>query len=87
MDKNEERKPHSITLDNRNKCIMSGITKVVSATDTCITLQTSLGALTVNGTGLKLTSYLETSGALSMQGEISALKYGSKTSALKKIFG
>ena len=87
MDKNEERKPHSITLDNRNKCIMSGITKVVSATDTCITLQTSLGALTVNGTGLKLTSYLETSGALSMQGEISTLKYGSKTSALKKIFG
>ncbi len=87
MDKNEERKPHSLTLDNRNKCIMSGITKVVSATDACITLQTTLGTLTINGVGLKLTSYSETSGALSMQGEISAFKYGSKTSAFKKIFG
>jgi sporulation protein YabP len=87
MNEKEERKPHSISIDNRNKCVMSGITKVVSATDSCISLQTTLGALTINGTGLKLTSYSETSGALSMQGEITALKYGNKTSAFKKIFG
>lgn len=87
MNEKEERKPHSISIDNRNKCVMSGITKVVSATDSSISLQTTLGALTINGTGLKLTSYSETNGALSMQGEITALKYGNKTSAFKRIFG
>lgn len=87
MEKNEERKPHSLTLDNRNKCQMSGVTKVVSATQTCITLQTTMGALCINGTNLKLTAYSESNGNLSIQGEVSALKYGSKTSAFKKIFG
>ncbi len=87
MDKKDEHKPHSISLDNRNKCVMSGVTKVISATNTCVALQTSLGSLTVNGSGLKLTSYSESNGALSLQGEICAIKYGSKTSAFKKIFG
>ncbi len=87
MEKKEEQKPHSLTLDNRNKCNLSGVTKVVSATENCIVLQTSLGQLIINGTTLKLTSFSQTNGTLSFQGEVSALKYGSKTSALKKIFG
>ncbi|MBO5222963.1 MAG: YabP/YqfC family sporulation protein [Clostridia bacterium] len=87
MEKKEEQKPHAISIDNRNKCVMSGILKVVSATDTCINLQTSLGALTINGSSLKLVAFSESNGSLSMQGEINAIKYGAKTSAIKKLFG
>lgn len=87
MEKKEEQKPHSITIDNRNKCVMSGILKVISASDTCITLQSSLGTLVLNGTAFKLTSFSEANGTLCMQGEVNAIRYGSKTSAIKKIFG
>ena len=85
-DKKEEIKPHSISLDNREKCSMSGIKKVIGATQTCLTVLSSYGMLTILGNNLVLTSYSESGGSLSFSGEISCIKYGDKTSALKRIF-
>jgi hypothetical protein len=84
--KKEERKTHSISIDNRARCSMSGIEKVIGATEGCITAQSSYGLVTIIGSNLKLTAFSESNGSLSFTGEISSIKYGSKTSALKRIF-
>ncbi len=86
MEKKEEN-PHIITITDRKECCLTGVNKVISATPVCVSVQTRQGMLTINGSGLKLTSFSEKSETLSIVGEIVALKYGTKTSALKKIFG
>ena len=85
-DKKEEIKPHSIALDNREKCSVTGIKKVVGATENCITALSSYGPLSFLGNNLKLTSFSESNGTLSFSGEISCIKYGDKSGALKRIF-
>ena len=82
----KEIKPHSISIDNRARCSMNGIEKVIGATEGCITAQSSCGLLTITGNNLKLTAFSESGGTLSFTGEISSIKYGNKTSALKRIF-
>lgn len=85
-DKKEETKPHSVSIDNRARCSMSGIEKVIGATEGCITAQSNCGLLTVVGANLKLTAFSQSNGTLAFTGEITSIKYGNKTSALKRIF-
>ena len=82
----EEQKPHSVSIDNRTRCSMTGIRKVISATDSAITMQSSCGLINVLGSNLKLTTFSESSETLSFMGEINCIKYGAKTSTIKKIF-
>lgn len=86
IEKHEDHKPHSINIDNRNKCNMSGIKKVITATENCITMQSQCGMLSIYGNNLKLTSFSESNETVSFVGEINNLKYGSKTSTIKKLF-
>ncbi len=64
----------------------SGIEKVIGATEGCITAQSNCGLLTVVGANLKLTAFSQSNGTLAFTGEITSIKYGNKTSTLKRIF-
>lgn len=67
--------PHKLTLDERKKLTMTGVTEVVSFDDTTVVLHTALGTLEVQGQQLKLKTLSLDGGQVAVEGHISALYY------------
>ena len=67
--------PHKLTLNERKKLTMTGVTEVVSFDDTAVVLQTNLGTLEVQGQELKLKTLSIDGGQVAVDGQISALIY------------
>ena len=67
--------PHKLTLDERSKLTMTGVTEVVSFDDATVVLRTVLGTLEVQGQQLKLTNLSLDGGQVTIDGHISALYY------------
>ena len=67
--------PHKLTLTDRKNLTMPGVTEVVSFDDTVVVLRTALGALTVQGQGLKLKTLSQDGGQVAVDGTVSALVY------------
>ncbi|MDR2201487.1 MAG: YabP/YqfC family sporulation protein [Clostridiales bacterium] len=87
MEKTVEKKPHSITLDNRSRAHLTGITKVVASSERALTLETGAGGLTFYGSGLKINKFDADSGAMTFEGAVDKLEYsGVKIPLLKKLF-
>ncbi len=81
------RKLHSISLESRKKCSLLGVIKVLSYGEEELRLSTSDGKLAITGKNLKIESFDEQSGSLSLSGEIDAIKYSvQKPPLLKRIF-
>lgn len=78
---------HSITVTDRKKLSMTGVSKVDGATETEISLTTCLGRLIITGSELKIAKFDDADGNLSITGNVDALKYtGAKVPLLKRIF-
>lgn len=78
---------HALTLENREKCVMTGISEVLSYSPGEIALASDGGRLTVTGENLKITKYNEHDGSLSFTGKVSAIRYDAKkVPVLKRIF-
>ena len=71
----EERMSHRVTLEERGKLTMTGVTEVVSFEDTAVVLRTELGTLTVHGRELQLKTLSVEGGQVAVDGKISALVY------------
>ena len=67
--------PHKLTLDERSKLTMTGVTEVVSFDDATVVLRTVLGTLEVQGQQLKLKNLSLDGGQVTIDGHISALYY------------
>ena len=67
--------PHKLTLDERQKLTMTGVTEVVSFDDTTVVMRTALGTLEVLGQELKLKTLSLDGGQVAVDGHISALYY------------
>lgn len=67
--------PHKLTLDERSKLTMTGVTEVVSFDDTSVVLQTVLGTLEILGQQLKLKNLSLDGGQVAVDGHISSLYY------------
>lgn len=67
--------PHKLTLDERKKLTMTGVTEVVSFDDTAVVLRTALGTLEVQGEQLKLKTLSLDGGQVAVDGQINALYY------------
>lgn len=63
----------SITIDDRERMIISGVKSVESVTDTLITLFTENGDLAVKGEGLATDEFDPNGGLLRVNGRIDAL--------------
>ncbi len=86
----EGQLPHKLTLDERQKLTMTGVTEVVSFEDTAVVLQTSLGTLMVQGRDLQLKALSLEGGQVEVDGSISALAYAETRQAgswLSRLFG
>lgn len=80
-------KRHSITVDGRKRGLITGVTKVISASPSEFALVTSEGGLVVRGKELKIISFSEESGALSFDGTVDKIEYDKvRQPLLKRIF-
>lgn len=67
--------PHKLTLNDRRKLSMTGVTEVVNFDETTVVLRTQLGMLVVNGQDLQLKTLSPEGGQVEVEGSIAALHY------------
>jgi len=81
--------PHKITLDQRKKLTMTGVTEVVSFDETVVVLRTALGTLTVHGQELQLKNLSLEGGEVAVEGTVAAMIYEEprRTGGLRRLFG
>lgn len=84
----QEQGEHCLTLKNRKKLTMTGVTEVVSFEETAVVLHTALGTLTVQGSGLQLKTLSLEGGQVAVDGDISALIYEEpRLGGWRRLFG
>ena len=69
------RMPGKITMEGRKKLTLTGATEVVSFDEELVELNTDLGILVIEGTGLKLKCLTLEDGTVVVEGELSGLRY------------
>lgn len=88
----EQGKKCNLSLENRKKLFLSGVEEVISFQDEKISLNTTLGNLTIKGNELKMSKLDVQSGDVIISGTISAMIYNEKNvkvtkeSIIKKLF-
>ena len=71
----QEPLPHRLTLAERKKLTVTGVTEVISFEDTQVILQTGMGTLSVQGSQLQLKTLSLEGGQVEVEGTVSALVY------------
>ena len=71
----EEKLPHKLQMNERRELTMTGVTEVVSFDEGAVVLQTSLGLLIVQGSGLQLKNLTLDGGQVAITGTIVTLSY------------
>ena len=67
--------PHKLTLNERKKLTLTGVTEVINFDDTVAVLHTAMGQLEIQGRELKLRSLSPEAGQLEVTGQIIGLFY------------
>ena len=67
--------PHGLTLNERSRLTMTGVTEVVSFDENSVILHTALGTLTIHGNQLQLKTLSLDGGQVAVSGSVSALIY------------
>lgn len=67
--------PHKLTLSERSKLTMTGVTEVVSFDEEAVVLRTGLGTLVVQGSQLQLKTLSTDGGQVAVEGTVSAMTY------------
>ena len=71
----ELQMPHKLTLSERSRLTLTGVTEVVSFDDTAVVLRTQLGILSVHGKELKLQQLSPEGGQVAVSGTVTAMIY------------
>lgn len=67
--------PHGLTLNERTRLTLTGVTEVISFDENAVVLNTALGILTVHGSALQLRQLSPEGGQVAIDGRVSALIY------------
>ena len=67
--------PHKLTLDQRKKLNLTGAREVIHFDEELVELDTALGRLVIQGSGLRLKCLSLEDGNLMIQGNISGIVY------------
>ena len=68
-------KPYGMTIDQRRKAVITGVTDVESFDESTVVLHTHGGRLTLNGSGLHVSSLQLEDGKLTVEGAIDSAAY------------
>ena len=82
--------PHRLTLNERKKMTVTGVTEVVSFEENAVVLKTALGTLAVQGRQLQLKTLSLEGGQVDVEGTVSALIYEEPRQSggvLRRLFG
>ena len=77
----EEKLPHALSLTERNKLTVYGVTEVVSFEENAVVMRTALGTLVTQGRDLQLKTLAPEGGQVMVEGTVSALVYEEPRSA------
>lgn len=69
------RMPGKVTMEGRKKLTLTGATEVVSFDEGLVELNTDLGAVIIEGRGMKLKCLSLEDGTVVLEGELSGLRY------------
>ena len=78
---------HGLTLENRQRAIITGVEEVDSFNEQMVVLLTSAGAMTLMGDQLHISKLNLDEGQLLVEGQIVALEYDERTKPTRKRFG
>lgn len=67
--------PHKVTLSDRKKLTVTGVSEVVSFDETAVHMETVQGSLMVHGNGLRLKNLNPEGSQLELTGTVEALVY------------
>ena len=82
--------PHKLTLDQRKRLTLTGVSEVLSFQEDAVLLKTALGNLTIQGRQLQLKTLSPEGGQVDVEGQICALVYEEPRSSggiLRRLFG
>ncbi len=68
-------KPHTLTLDNRKRLCLTGVEDVPVFNEENVSVTTSMGALIIGGSSLRIDRLSLETGEVEINGEISSLRY------------
>ena len=71
----ETNLPHKLSLNERRELAVTGVTEVISFSESTVVLRTGPGVLTVQGAGLQLKTLSPEGGHVTVEGMVSALVY------------
>ena len=83
---NGSYKEHSITLRDRSRLELSGISDVESFTENSVIAVSSLGNLSIEGEELKIESFSAETGRLAVAGKVDGFYYFGNPSKKKRLF-
>ena len=78
---------HTLTIEGRERTVVSGVTDVLGFDEGLVNMETTAGALTVRGEGLHVEELNLEHGRIILTGEVAALEYGEETGARGGFFG
>ncbi|MDO5784150.1 MAG: sporulation protein YabP [Eubacteriales bacterium] len=74
--KNESKAmPHGLTMQDRQRLTLSGVSDVVNFDENQVVVLTTLGTLTIRGTGLHVDQLSLDTGDLKLTGSVDSLEY------------
>ena len=71
----ENQMPHKLSLDERSRLTMTGVTEVLSFDESTVLMRTDLGILQIQGQNLKLKELSQQAGEMAVEGTVTALQY------------
>ena len=69
------RKPHGLTLEDRERAVVTGVQHVESFDETLIVLDTHGGRMTITGSGMRVDSLQPEQEKMTVSGKISGCVY------------
>lgn len=75
MGENQMQLPHRLTLNERNRLSVTGVSEVVSFDEAAVVLRTEMGTLVVQGQDLQLKTLSVEGGQVAVEGTVSSLHY------------
>lgn len=77
----EEHGSHGFTLQNRSHAEITGVSDVECFNEQLVVLVTSLGAMTIAGSGLNISRLNKEDGRLIVDGEFDSIEYSGRARA------
>lgn len=77
---------HTLALENRESLLLEGIEEVVNFDENTVTLNTLLGAMSIEGKGLHILTLSLESGHVEIEGMVDAIFYEDRNEKVKRGF-